>query len=67
QGAPHPAINPYNLPENQVCRMDLKKDSCQKSLDILNRTVLIGTHPNRKQDETDAMIERILAAAKKIS
>ena len=41
--------------------MDLKKDSCQKSLDILNRTVLIGTHPNRKQDETDAMIERILA------
>lgn len=67
QGAPHPAINPYNLPENQDCRMDLKKDSCQKSLDILNRTVLIGTHPNRKQSETDAMIERILAAAKKIS
>ena len=66
QGGPHPALNPYNLKENQGLRMDLTKDQCQKSLDILNRSILIGTHPNRTDAEVDAMIEKIRSAAKQL-
>jgi len=63
QGAHHPALNPYNLRENRPCRMKYTKDMCQASLDILNRAVLIGTHPDRKAAETKALIKRIRAAA----
>ena len=36
---------------------------CEPSLDILNRAVLIGTHPDRKAAETKALIKRIQQAA----
>lgn len=52
----HPAVNPYNHPDNQGCRMTYSKDMCPKSLDILARTVMVGLHPD--MDEA-AVAERI--------
>ncbi|MCE5237648.1 aminotransferase class V-fold PLP-dependent enzyme [bacterium] len=66
QGAHHPALNPYNLRENAECRMDYTKDMCQRSLEILNRAVLIGTHPDRKAAETKALIKRVKSAATEV-
>ena len=45
EGAAHAAMNPYHMPENRDCRRSYAKDMCQRSLDILNRTVMVPTHP----------------------
>lgn len=66
QGAHHPALNPYNLPENKNCRMTYTKDMCARSLDLLNRTVMFGNHPDRKRPEVTTLIRRIRSAAKAI-
>jgi hypothetical protein len=39
---------------------------CARSLDILNRTVMIGNHPERKSTEVTALIKRIKEAAKAV-
>jgi hypothetical protein len=39
---------------------------CSKSLEILGRAVLIGTHPDRKTAETKALIKRIGQAAAEV-
>ena len=65
-GAPHPAMNPYNFKENAECRKDLSKDQCPASLDILNRSILIGTHPDRTKEQTTELIAKIRDAAKKV-
>ena len=46
--------------------MDLKRDQCPKSLEILNRAVMIATNPDRSDADTDALIEKVRAAAKQI-
>ena len=45
EGAHHPALNPYKLPENQGLRMNYPEGMCKGSLDILNRTVMVATNP----------------------
>jgi hypothetical protein len=44
--------------------MDYTKDMCARSLDILNRTVMIHNHPDRKRPEVTQVIRRIRKAAK---
>lgn len=66
QGAHHPALNPFDLPENRKCRKDYTKDMCARTVDIVNRTVMIGNHPDRKRPEVTALIKRIKAAAKEV-
>ena len=66
KGAHHPALNPFLMDENKGCRMDYTKDMCAKSLDILNRTVMLGTHPDRKRAAVTAMIKRIRGAAREV-
>ena len=51
------------MKENKGCRMDYSKDMCAKSLDILNRTVMLSNHPDRKRAEVTVMIKKIKAAA----
>lgn len=65
-GAPHPALNPFNLKENAECRMAYSKDMCAKSLDILNRTVLFGTHPDRKRPDVTRQIRTLCETAKAV-
>lgn len=66
EGGPHPAMNPFNFPENRACRRKYSKDMCKKSLDILARTVMIGNHPDRSEKDTAALITKIKDAAKQV-
>lgn len=66
QGGHHPAMNPFTMSANRKCRKQYSKDMCQKSLDILNRAVLLGTHPDRKAADTKALIKRIQKAAAEV-
>jgi dTDP-4-amino-4,6-dideoxygalactose transaminase len=64
EGAAHAAMNPYNMPENRDCRRSYSKDMCQRSLDILNRTVMVPTHPLHGEQETADIIHNIGVAAR---
>jgi dTDP-4-amino-4,6-dideoxygalactose transaminase len=63
-GAAHPALNPYNLPQNAECRKTYSKDMCARSLEILNRTVMIATHPLHSPGDTEDIIHNIGVAAR---
>lgn len=66
QAAHHSDMNPYNFPANKKLRRKYTKDMCAASLDILNRAVLIGTHPDNKASDTKATIKRIKLGAEAI-
>ena len=63
QGAHHPALNPFTLPENAGCRMDYRPDLCPRTLDILSRTVSIELSPGLDEDAVAALVARIVTAA----
>ncbi|WP_421726181.1 DegT/DnrJ/EryC1/StrS family aminotransferase [Bauldia sp.] len=63
-GAAHPAMNPYQHPDNAECRRDYDKDMCARSLDILSRTIMIPTHPQHTEAETQAIIQNIETASR---
>ncbi len=64
EGAAHPALNPYTLPQNQGLRTTYQEGMCRDSLEILNRTVMIPTHPRHDAHEIDDIIHNIDAAAR---
>jgi dTDP-4-amino-4,6-dideoxygalactose transaminase len=64
EGAAHPALNPYNLPDNAGCRRDYSRDMCARSLEILGRTVMVATDPRHTQAEIDDIIHDIGVAAR---
>ena len=66
QGAHHPALDPFKLPQNRKCRKRYSRDMCAGSLEILNRAVLIGNHPDRKAVEVTKLIGKIRAAAAEV-
>lgn len=57
-------MNPYQMPENQGCRRAYSKDMCQRSLDILDRTVMVPTHPLHSAEEIADTIHNIGVAAR---
>jgi dTDP-4-amino-4,6-dideoxygalactose transaminase len=63
-GAAHPAMNPYNMPANAECRRTYAKDMCARSLEILNRTVMVATHPEHGEQEIADIIHNIGVAAR---
>jgi dTDP-4-amino-4,6-dideoxygalactose transaminase len=63
-GAAHPAMNPFNMPANAECRKTYSKDICAKSLEILDRTVMVATHPEHSRQEISDIIHNIGAAAR---
>jgi len=65
-GAAHPAMNPYNHPDNAGCRRSYSKDMCARSLEILNRTVMVPMHPKHSQAEIDAIIHNIEVASRAV-
>ena len=48
-GAAHPLMNPYTMPANAECRKAYSKDMCARSLEILNRTILVPTHRSTRR------------------
>ena len=63
KGAAHPAMNPYTMPANSECRTTYPDDLCARSLDILNRTVMVATHPLHDREEIDDIVHNITSAA----
>lgn len=63
-GAAHPLMNPYNMPANAECRKTYSKDMCARSLEILNRTILVPTHPLHTKAEIEDIIHNIKAATR---
>ncbi len=63
-GAAHPAMNPFNMPANAACRRSYSKDMCARSLEILNRTVMVAMHPEHSDRDIDDMIHNIGVAAR---
>lgn len=63
QGAHHPALNPFNLPENRKLNVKYSKDMCKDSLDILSRAVLIPMHPDNTQRRVREMAQAIREAS----
>lgn len=59
----HPAMNPFTWEANKPCRKNYSPDMCAKSLEILNRTVMIGNNVGRTDADVDAQIAAIRAAA----
>jgi hypothetical protein len=64
EGAAHPALNPYNLPANSGCRMDYSHDMCARSLEILDRTVMVATDPRHTEAQIDDIIHNVGVAAR---
>lgn len=64
QGAHHPALDPFKIAANRKCRVKYRADMCAASLDILSRTVLIGTHPDFDAARLRAMTASIAAAGR---
>jgi hypothetical protein len=64
EGAAHAAMNPYRMPENRDCRRSYANDVCQRSLGILNRTVMVPTHPLHTAQEIADTIHNIEVAAR---
>jgi dTDP-4-amino-4,6-dideoxygalactose transaminase len=64
QGAHHPSLNPYNLPENRDCGVQYTRDMCARSLDILGRAVLVGMHPYWPEGKLEAVTEAVRKAAR---
>ncbi len=62
QGAAHPLMNPYTMEANRGCRRDYSKDMCARSLEILNRTVMVATDPSHTPEQVDQLISNIEAA-----
>jgi hypothetical protein len=63
-GAAHPAMNPFNMPANADCRKTYAKDMCARSLEILDRTILVPTHPDHSPEEIADIIHNLGAAAR---
>ena len=57
-------MNPYNMEANKPCRRDYSKDMCARSLQILNRTVMVPTDPRHTAADIDQVVNNIEAAAK---
>lgn len=66
QGAHHPALNPFDLPQNAECRTEYSKDMCPRSLDILARTVSIGINPDHERADFEALADKINSAAEQV-
>jgi dTDP-4-amino-4,6-dideoxygalactose transaminase len=64
EGAAHPAMNPYLMPANAKCRMNYSKDMCSRSLDILNRTVMVPTNPAHTDTQIADIIHNIGVASR---
>jgi dTDP-4-amino-4,6-dideoxygalactose transaminase len=63
-GAAHPAMNPFNMAANADCRKTYSKEMCAKSLEILDRTIMVPTHPDHTPAEIADIIHNIGVAAR---
>ncbi len=65
-GSHHPALNPYNLPENRGLNADYSRDMCLETLRILSSTVFVDMNPDWKPDEISARIDACVRAGREL-
>jgi dTDP-4-amino-4,6-dideoxygalactose transaminase len=63
-GAAHSAMNPFDFLANVECRKAYSRSMCARSLDILNRTVMVPTHPLHHDQDIEDTIHNIGVAAR---
>ncbi len=63
-GAAHPAMNPFLMATNAECRKTYSRDMCARSLDILNRTIMVATNPLHSVSEIANVVHNISMAAR---
>lgn len=63
-GAAHPAMNPYLMPANAKCRKTYTADMCARSLEILDRTVMVPTNPEHSENQIADIIHNIGIASR---
>jgi dTDP-4-amino-4,6-dideoxygalactose transaminase len=63
-GAAHSAMNPFEFPANAECRKTYSKSMCARSLEILNRTIMVPTHPLHRDGDIEDTIHNIGVAAR---
>ncbi len=64
RGAHHPALNPFNLPQNAGLNMEYSKDMCPQTLEILKTTVFIPMNPDWTPQELEARAEACIKAGR---
>lgn len=62
----HPAMNPYNFPQNKNLRKDYSKEMYPKSIENLGRTVFVTINPDWTDSEVDDRIKACEKAAEKL-
>jgi hypothetical protein len=59
----HPAMNPYEFPQNRGLRTQYSKEMCPRTLDLLSRTVYVNVNPDWTETDVDRKIEACRRAA----
>ncbi len=62
----HKHMNPYLMEANKGLNIDIKRDSCPRTLDILSRTLYINTNPDWTEQDVEREAANIIQAAEKI-
>ncbi|HRS95104.1 MAG TPA: DegT/DnrJ/EryC1/StrS family aminotransferase [Candidatus Latescibacteria bacterium] len=60
----HPAMNPFNFPQNKGLRADYSDTACPRSLDLLRRTVFCSLDPDWTEQKVAEKIAAFKMAAK---
>jgi dTDP-4-amino-4,6-dideoxygalactose transaminase len=63
EGAHHPAMNPYAMPENAGLRRDIPEGFGESSLKILERSVMIPMDPDHTEEDLETLSHNIRLAA----
>jgi dTDP-4-amino-4,6-dideoxygalactose transaminase len=63
-GAAQSAMNPFDFPANAECRKAYSRSMCARSLDILNRTIMVPSHPLHRDQDIEDTIHNIGVAAR---
>jgi len=53
----HPALNPFNMPQNRNLRTDYSADMCPNTLDICSRSVFVSLSPDWTETQIMERIE----------
>ena len=56
-GALNPLMDPFKMEANKDIIPDYRLDMCEKTLDLLSRTVYIGVDPDWTEDQLNAKIK----------
>ncbi len=67
RGGHHPALNPFLMPANRECRLQISADSCPRTLDILSRTAIFSFTLEMDREYCAGVGRALCRAAKEVS